>query len=70
MTMGGVEDEGHFVEVEAEPSSFRSRSSFLYITGSRIFLWHGCASSSISRKVKITNDQSYHASSAGEAARD
>ena len=52
--MGACESEGHFIEVSADATSFRTMGSFILIdfVKKRIYLWHGSLSNKNIRKVK------------------
>lgn len=53
VTMGGKEEEGHLIEVPVDVASFRSKSSFVYldVVGKCIYVWHGCSSTNVSKKI-------------------
>lgn len=55
---GEIEEESHLIEIRhVKAENLRSRSSFLFINSNKklAFIWHGCASSELHRKlVKIS----------------
>ncbi len=54
---GELQEESHLIEIpNLSPDNLRSRTSFLFINSNKktIFIWHGCASSELHRKLMKT----------------
>ena len=51
---GELQEESHLIEIpNLSPDNLRSRTSFLFTNSNKktIFIWHGCASSELHRKL-------------------
>lgn len=57
---GELEEESHLIEISSvRPENLRSRNSFLFLNSNEsiVFIWHGCASSELQRKLILLSAQ-------------